>query len=266
MSTTPPTPESLSQLMDGEWQDIDRSACVAGLCDDEASRARWARMHLARDAMKGEPVLAAPSLADRVRSAIDDEPAYSNVVGLGHGSGPLARTVPAATGIDRGLPPVAGSTAGPVAPPASKARPVVARAWPSPAGMGLAATVAIATLVGLSAWQGAPDTPDGPIGTLGTLGPVAGALDERRDATVEGERSPGPVPGARLPRVEPVGNSGSYWVSGTADDAGQRSAGEERLNGFLMQHLENGAGTSREGLLPYSRLVGYDRLDADGAR
>ena len=66
--------------------------------------------------------------------------------------------------------------------------------------------------------------------------------------------------------METVGNSGSYWVSGTAGEAGRRSAGEERLNGFLMQHLESGAGTSREGLLPYSRLVGYDRPDTGEAR
>ena len=77
---TLPDKQTLSQMMDGEWQDIDRSACVAGLCRDAELKASWARWHLVRDALRGEPVAPAPSgLAARIRAAVGEEPAYSNV-------------------------------------------------------------------------------------------------------------------------------------------------------------------------------------------
>lgn len=71
-------------------------------------------------------------------------------------------------------------------------------------------------------------------------------------------RSPAPS----LPVVELVSNpdpagAGSYWV---AEDAGiRRGAAEARLNAFLSRHIESAPTAAQQGLLPYSRLVGYDQ-------
>ena len=66
----PSDEETLSQLMDGEWHDIDRGACVAALCADDGLKAAWGRWHLVRDALRGEAVAPAPaSLAARVAAA-----------------------------------------------------------------------------------------------------------------------------------------------------------------------------------------------------
>ena len=75
--------ETLSQLMDGEWQDIEPSQCVKGICQDEHLRATWARYHLIRDAMKNEPVEANTDLAARIQASIQDEITYSNVSAIG---------------------------------------------------------------------------------------------------------------------------------------------------------------------------------------
>jgi hypothetical protein len=63
------------------------------------------------------------------------------------------------------------------------------------------------------------------------------------------------VNGVLLPEVDFVSNTGAYWVS---PQTAERVSDEERLNMFLSQHLENSPTASREGLLSYSRLVGYD--------
>lgn len=71
--------EKMSQLMDGEWQQLNPSDCVAKLCGDEALQSKWSRYHLIRDVMKNEPVGIDQKLAARICSAIADEPAYSNI-------------------------------------------------------------------------------------------------------------------------------------------------------------------------------------------
>jgi len=255
--STETTPETLSQLMDGEWHGIDRSACVAGLCDDQALRARWARWHLARDAMRGEAVSPRPVLADRIRAAIDEEPAYSNVVGFGAGQRADASAEVMVAGIATPaaipMPMSSVSAKAPAGVP-----PVAASAsrWRQGAmGFGLAATVALATVAGLSLWQGAPQ-PGGDGAARVASVPAADPV------VVAGVQTVAP----QLPRVELVGNSGSYWVTDAPGGDGARSAGEERLNHFLAQHLEQASSASREGLLPYSRLVGYDESGAAGQR
>ena len=72
------------------------------------------------------------------------------------------------------------------------------------------------------------------------------------------------MPGAPLPNVELVANtasSGAYW-----SDAGsreRRADSEARLNMFLSQHIESSPTGERQGMLPYSRLVGYDERAAE---
>ena len=264
--TDPVDERTLSRLMDGEWHGLDRSACVAGLCADPELRRTWARWHLVRDALRGEGVAAAPDgLAGRVAAAIADEPAYSNVTPWPGRADAAPAAVPAAAGAPGGGAPVPASAA-----VAGGRGPRISRLGAT--GFALAASAALVTVVGLNAWQsGAPASPGVAGGGAGDAGiarapvpspatpaptdPVAAAL------RVDEAFALRPAAPATLPEVDLVANTdgaGSYWVAG--DGGARRGASERRLNAFLSRHIESSPGAAQQGMLPYSRLVGYDEL------
>jgi sigma-E factor negative regulatory protein RseA len=115
-------------------------------------------------------------------------------------------------------------------------------------GFALAASVALATVGGLSLWNAG-----GIPGSTGNAAQVASSTAEGAASDVSGTFS-SQVPGAPLPEVDYVANTGSFWVS---PETTRRSASEQRLNMFLSQHIENSPTADRQGMLPYSRLVGY---------
>ena len=227
--------EFLSGLMDGEWRTLDVRRSIHAVCEDEALRAKWSRYHLARQAMRREPVVPGDALAERVSRAIADEPAHSNVTSIGPLAGPGA----------------GGAVAAPPAPAPATARTFAA-------GFGLAASVAVVTAFGLNALDGgSPGGGSGPVADAPALsGPVASApLDPFSRQ----------VPGAPLPNVELVANprpDGAYWTG--ADSGARRAESEERLNMLLSRHIEQSPTSERQGMLPYSRLVGYNERAASG--
>jgi len=258
-----PDHQALSQLMDGEWQDIDSSDCIAGICRDASMRSKWGRYHLIRDVIKNEAVDPHNRLAVRISTALEKEPAYSNVsviVTADDAEGfDFARAVSAtpdgqeqtlsndklvlsSTGIERTIRSTETRTAD------SESRPV--NNWRTGVtGFALAASVAMATVGGLSLWNAG-----GIPGSTDDAAQIAGNASE--DATlVGGGAFSSQVPGAPLPEVDYVANTGAYWVS---PETTRRSASEERLNMFLSQHIENSPTADRQGMLPYSRLVGYE--------
>ena len=309
-----PDHETLSPAMDGEWHELDASRCIVEICADETLRAKWARYHLARDAMRRERLdTAAFQIAARVREALREEPSYSNVTAIGApapavpgtpdegdpgeaapvpgdaiasaASGPSAassRGADADARAARGARGASGPDAGGVAAGGEERR--AGSSWPRTAfaGFGIAAGAALVTVLGLEAWRGeAPLGATGP-GTVVAVAPASGS-----GATVagggEGTIAPSPessevaraaegapsagdafsrqVPGAPLPEVEFVANTGAYWTSPSSST--RRSDSEERLNMFLSQHIEHSPTAERQGMLPYSRLVGYDERPAD---
>lgn len=224
------SPEQLSQLMDGEWHDLDVQNCVANACNDETLRADWARWHLIRDVARGEAV-AAPahtsSLASRIHDAIAEEPTYSNVRSISSGKAVAAESQAPAAAAEQ----------------ASQRRPF---AWSSAlTGAALAASVAVATVVGLDV-----------IGSGAQPGAEAPAQVAAAELPADGE-----IANPNLPEVEFVSNSGtsSFWVTQDANGELGRSDSEERLNVFLSEHLEHSPTAQRTGMLPYSRLIGYDQ-------
>ncbi|MGQ7846282.1 sigma-E factor negative regulatory protein [Granulosicoccus sp. 3-233] len=237
-SNNPPmNKETLSQLMDGEWHDLNPSDCVQGVCADEELRGKWARYHLIRDVIKNEPIETDHRLVSRICDAIADEPAYSNIT-------PLANYAELPDKVE----------VAPVSTPASaEVTPLVAKdgrgrqsSWlgTGMAGFALAASVAAVTVVGMNVWQNQQ------------LDPVENVASVRSSAAIDGRNVfSQQVSGAPLPQVELVANTGSYWVS---PQSSKRVGNEEQLNMYLSQHIENSPTSDREGLLPYSRLVGYD--------
>lgn len=259
-----PDHQTLSQLMDGEWQDIDSSDCIAGICRDASLRSRWGRYHLIRDVIKNESVDPHNRLAARISAALENEPVYSNVSAIG---APDDAVVPDNTSAVSVVPdgqeqalsndkfaPTSSSTERATNPPAEtqatdlQTGPV--NNWRTGlTGFALAASVAVATVGGLSLWNAG-----GIPGSAGDAAQVAG--NTTGEATTDGSGTfSSQVPGAPLPEVEYVANTGAYWVS---SEATRRSASEQRLNMFLSQHIENSPTADRQGMLPYSRLVGYE--------
>lgn len=252
--------QKLSQLMDGEWLDLNAADCVAKLCEDDELRDKWMRYHMIRDAMKSEPVQAEPDLASRICAAIDDEPVYSNITafsGGGASSSPWAQTASSDTS-EESVPhiDVDVSKQPQVEQAADVRKPSMLNT--GIAGFALAASVAVVTVVGVNLFQQQDNSAGSTLasssvegsGTANTVStPQVFAAGEGVDAFSR------QVEGAPLPVVEFVANTGTYWVT---PQSAERVTDEQRLNMMLSQHIENSPTSGREGLLPYSRLVGYD--------
>jgi sigma-E factor negative regulatory protein RseA len=219
----PDKEEILSQLMDGEWQDIDSQARLAELCKDPELKATWARYHLIRDVMKSESVKVDTDIASRVHEMLEDEPTHSNVTFIGGQR--VATEAP-----EKSEEQAASST--------SK-RPILG-------GLAVAASVALATVVGLNYLRSDTATPNDNL---------------QAAASLPQPSNPQILPGQVLPQIELVANRGSYWVNSTAADRDAKK--EERLNMFMSQHIENSPTASYRGMLPYSRLVGYDEISTE---
>jgi len=212
--------QTLSQLMDGEWQDLNPAESVKTACADEALKATWSRYHLIRDVIRNDEITIEPSLTANISQAIENEPTYSNVSAIG-GSRNLpdhAQTQPSAERSE------------------SSKKPNYWRTGLS--GVALAACVTMATVIGLNVWQSSGGGSNVGVQSVATT----------------------TVPGQVLPEVEYVSNKGTYWVTPQAE----RSAdAERRLNMLLSTHIESSPTAERTGMLPYSRLVGYDSVTAE---
>lgn len=216
--------EILSQLMDGEWQGLDPANSVKTACADDPLKATWSRYHLIRDVIRNDSITVDTSLSASISHAIEEEPTYTNVSAIDGRNGGNAAAV-SSTAVDSDSDALVSDTQSPQKP----------SFWRTGlTGLALAASVALATVVGLNFWQGAPNAGSG-VQSVATTA----------------------VPGQVLPQVEYVSNNGTYWVTPEA----KRSAdAEKRLNMLLSTHIESSPTAERTGMLPYSRLVGYDTV------
>ncbi len=239
MNNTPKDPEMLSRLMDGEWQKLDPAVSIKNICDDEELKATWSRYHLMRDVIRNEDVSIDTDLSARISAAIDDEPVYTNVATIGDYARPAVSADSSDSELDDAFD-EADAIEENVAPQAQSHNHN--GMWYS--GAALAACMALATVVGLNLFQTAPEGA-GPVSVAG--------LDGSNNPDLSGAGLPGVV----LPEVELVSNKGTYWVT---PDAERDHKAEQRLNRLLSQHIENSPTAGRLGMLPYSRLVGYDAV------
>lgn len=219
--------ETLSQLMDGEWDDLDAANGIRSISEDKQLRNTWARYHMVRDAMRNESVAVDDSFAASISAIVADEPTYSNVASINDGQ------------------PVAGVDS-------SQAEDKTTSPWLTRAGgFAIAASVALATVVGLNAWRGAPESDDALL--VADTQSVPSGLDGNV-TTISN------VQGVVSPQVSLVGNQGTYWVR---SEPGRSTESEKRLNMFLSQHIEHAPSADWQGMLPYSRLVGYDEVSTN---
>lgn len=219
--------EMLSQLMDGEWQELDSASSVKAACADEQLKSTWSRYHLIRDVIRNDEIRVDTGLTDRISQAIADEPEYSNVSPIG-----LA---------DTGAGTSEHQTNNHVHELNNDAKPRQSGGWKTAfGGLAIAASVALATVLGMNVWQGAPNS-------------GSNAQTVASNPAVQ-------VPGVVLPEVEFVSNKGTYWVT---PEEKRSAAAEKRLNMLLSAHIERSPTAERTGMLPYSRLVGYDSVTSE---
>lgn len=117
--------------------------------------------------------------------------------------------------------------------------------WQRPlAGLAIAATVAAVSIIGLNNFATSPVAP--------AVDTVASADGTQPTITAQGVQ-----PRAEVRRVSLTSDGGTYWYLQQADKTRDAKL-EARLNMYLADHMEYANSSKVQGMLPYSRLVGYD--------
>mgnify|MGYP001813223703 FL=1 len=177
--------EQLSALIDDELSDLERPLLLGRLQRDIELRECLGRYQLIGEVLRGDGSVSTLSVARRVREAVERE-----AVG---------------------------------GPPQSQPAQRSASHWKPLAGVGVAASVALLALLGITTLR-ETDTANVPALASGDTVPrVAGA---------------GGVQEGQWDRIEP--------------------RIEERLSGYLVNHSEYAASRAVQGVMPYVRIVGFD--------
>jgi len=177
--------EQLSALIDDELSDLERPLLLGRLQRDVELRECLGRYQLIGEVLRGDGNIAVLNVARRVREVVEREAVIEPLPGR----------------------------------PAQRS----ARHWKPLAGVGVAASVALLALLGIT-----------------TL----------RDSATESE--PTLATGDSVPRVA--------RVDGVQDGQWERIEPriEERLSGYLVNHSEYAASRAVQGVMPYVRIVGFD--------
>ncbi len=208
----------ISDLMDNELDAGQVDQALAKLQKDPEAQKTWARYHLMRDVMQNDY---SPVLSADFASKISSAiESEPAIVAF-----PAKESAAAATDSS-----VSGGTSNVVARPAFNWKRNVT-------GLAVAASVAMVSVVGLNTLRDADNGVSN--GTVVASGAGQNAV---QNPAVSGQ-------------LELVSNRGTHWVS-TGENT-LSAQGEKRLNMLLSRHIEN-APTTHSGMVPYSRLVGYD--------
>jgi|GEM_PF-3981976 len=279
--------EAISALADyelGDGEEMTESQMLGFVCHDEDAMASWQRIHLIRDVLQEDYNPALPSdFVSRVRHAIDHEVEYradeylpeENVVSLAdarlkanrlgavqandqrseeHNKQQYSHSRTDKLRVTRGR----GRAVSPVA----KEQPFTV--WKPIVGLGLAASLAGVAFLSSQLWQATQ---------LNTGSGTSVAAVQEKDtvetsiasATVENAtaentlgnltRSDFPAPSTVAAHVD---DRGTRWRTEGAVSRNQQI--EDRLNTLLTNHLEDASMSGVQGLVSYSRIVGYDSV------
>lgn len=238
--------ETLSRLADCDHEDLCLNDCIRSVCSDSEQRARWARYHLIGEIVQNDfktpphhdrPLIGRESIADRVRQALADEPPILAPVTVGN-------TAHDTTG--NAGPDAADDIADDTAHRGSDGKVSSFRPQRNYAtGFAVAASAAVLSVFALNWWQNR-DSATSPLPTLA----------EQTPAEQVRESAPAPLLAVSQPQIRLVGHGGTYWVD--SDNTQLAEASQSRLNRLLSQHIESSPTNAMQGLLPYSRLVGFD--------
>ncbi len=261
--------EKLSLLMDGEWRGLSTERSVAAICSDQALRDKWARYHIIRDSMNGEPVRTDNELASSISMAIADEPTYSNVCAFNadeadEASGEQnASAVVSSELVDQNSSAQSIDFAGTQQKTPSNAEHISNAETPSwlntgLVGLSLAASVAMITVVGLNMSEEQGGSPfSSSVASVVQPVQTSESLESSDVQSLAGRASGTDLSTPHVPEVELVANTGAFWMS---PESSTRVAHEERLNRMLSLHIESSPTAVREGFLPHSRFVRHKEI------
>lgn len=217
--------EKISALMDGGLSTSEVDGAVQSLCADELLREQWQRMHLVRDIMQGE--------------------SPSNYLGSDFSAGVMEALDDDATPV---LLPETNVVAIDFA--AKQTTSKSSRTWMRPVvGLAIAASVAMVSVVGLRTLQ-EPSAAGLPL-----------VVSNEQETEFISESSGSPLAfqsttnNANFKRVN---NTGTYWI--VDEEKIRNSELEAHLNSYLSDHIEFATMRNVGGMLPYSKLVGYDEI------
>ncbi len=280
--------KSLSAAMDNDWDD---EAHVSELLVQTLQpshmqaelRSKFERYHMIRDVMHKElsPALTA-DFSSRISAAIADEPAIIAPTAMQRPS--VENTAKSFTGVsaDENAADFAGYKA-----KAEQKNEQYGKATPGGlfgnvvgAGIGgfaVAASAALIALVGFNVIDQSNDLQAPAFNVAATTTSpaleaqdlnvvrVAQSLTEPQDGILSIRQTFSDdvdlnqvVESFSSTPIEFVSNSGTFWVS---DGQGRNVANEERLNKLLSRHIESSPTARMGGILPYSRIVGYDSTE-----
>ena len=213
--------EHISGLMDDFWADEKSlESGLDALYSDPDAKAKWSRYHLIRDALQDE--MQSPldaGFASRVSAAIENEPAIV--------------AFPAQNRAQAGDDAQASIATGSNVKRGNFGRNLI--------GFSVAATVAVVSLVGLNVYQSSQDAATSSQTPQVAQAPVPAVLN---DQVVNGQ-------------IRLVSNPvGSHWVDREQEAVSPEFA--SRLNMYLSEHIETSSTGDIKGMLPYSRLAGFD--------
>lgn len=210
--------EWVSALADGESTDVEGE--VTRLLASESARQTWSSVHIVRDACDQRLARRAPEgFADAVMARLEEEPVV---------------LAPTATRQKR----------------ANHQRPTRVAHWWRPAiGFAVAASVAAVTVVGYDSLGGRPagDTGTPMLDRVATSGGSSGSIAPVRRAAFSSTPAAGGYNEAYRP-------SATQW-SGPLQPMQQE---QNQLNRYLANHSEYSDTSNYQGILPYTRFVGYD--------
>jgi len=258
--------EQVSYLVDNQNDGVDRTSMLDSLSASTEQREKWERYHLIRDVIQQDYQTPLPrDFAASVSAAIQQEPSIVAFAAPASGDDSELESV-ADIAQDTTQEDTAIAPAKATVTDFGKARERVSDqntgstsggGWRrAVSGLAVAASVALFALVGLNLWQG-NQSGDPLVASVGLTPSTSGGGASSEILGVQ-------PPGVRLMenggQIEFVSNTGTYWVS--SGDTELSPANESRLNMYLSQHLEASPTAGVQGLLPYSRLAGYDSADA----
>lgn len=224
--------EKLSALVDGETSNTEMPEAdllLNEILDADRSRQAWQAYHLTRDVLQADYKPALPTdFWARVSTKLEAEETYSKDDGQDDAAPHVMNILP----FEKQSPPQQ---------PASDVSLLARsnRRWKSVAALGMAASVALASVAAMQLFNNQGNSSAGP--KIARLAPGS--------STVE--------PVALTSRVVPtvLTGGGTHW---RGSEKQHTFKVEERLNSYLTNHLEDAV---LGGMISHTRVVGYDTSD-----
>lgn len=209
--------EQISALVDGELGSDEQEFLLRRLAQDKGLQGKWDRYHLISDALQNHlPERVDADLAQRISNVLEKEDAL-------HG-GKLS----------------------------SNSSGVAKRLVKSVAGLSIAASVAVFSIIGIQQYNLLQVEEGASSVSLASnaLSPTANQKTPAANATIATNATISTVNQTDVTPVY-VRVSGTRWSH-------ERSQVGSRLNNYLVNHNEYTSATNLQGLVNYSRIAGYD--------